>query len=1003
MTASVDFNDEFDLSNRTAIQWKFATRELKNLVADASTLEERLSGQYVPKTSCKSAHLAKARFKSWAKSLSNGNPYHLSDIFSYYKIDPVVAEPLFGEVELCSDHKIPDWTGLFNYLVNDGKLNKKNSHSFQQPENLCASERCFYSLIVNARYLRDFQADPIWLENLSDKALDDLDLALLEPLVDHCLRALDDAPLPTGQDSRQDDIRERAIVQELQTYGIRSFFLKRPVLARMISTMVDQWRRSTLEFLERLHRDLNTKISTLMNGCTSGSVISIGYGLSELNNEGRSIYRLTFENNQSVGYKPKDLRIDQAWNNLINWLNRKGAPRSADVPNVQVCDGYGWVEWITPKPCTTQSEAEAFYYRSGATLCLIRILQGNDFHYGNVIAHGPAPVPLDLETVLQAYPKQTTRFKGAEKAFKKATKIIDESVLSTGYLPGWYNISNGKAARLGGLDIAGISETPLEGFSTQAALSSIKNRLFHNVPHLNDRLLKVKDYEENLIAGYETMFQFLAKAGKKISGKKGPLKQFEDVTFRSIFRPTHFYSMLMTQALKSSNVKYGVDWCSHLDTKLRSVFTQEDFGASEEIRMYERACLSTFNIPFYSGSPNSTTLTCGDNRTIPGFFQSPCLTQVKRRLRNLKPDLLKRDLLMIRQCISVTDITESVKTLPIARKMKDTFFSNEDLLKVAMKLEKDVNNSVIRAGGGATWLGLSPVTADERKLQLGMILPSFLCGTLGIGIFQASLYRLTGQEKYRVRARQSAAIALQRSKDINKMFHSNQQPSLGLGFGIGGIVYGLVTLAKLLKDCDYLTCAQIYAEAITPLRIRTCADFGLMSGVAGAITGLHAFYRQFPSPEIASKILACSKHLMEYSSTTGVGGKAWTSQSWSIPQIGMMHGASGISLALARVAQTFNLPQFNKLALEGLEYETSIRQKYGHWPDLRDLKSLDDIDQTSELSGYANGVAGIGLTRLYLEKMIGSHASVKTDLDYAINKLSEKTVLPLDDLFTGNL
>lgn len=270
-------------------------------------------------------------------------------------------------------------------------------------------------------------------------------------------------------------------------------------------------------------------------------------------------------------------------------------------------------------------------------------------------------------------------------------------------------------------------------------------------------------------------------------------------------------------------------------------------------------------------------------------------------------------------------------------------------------------------------------------------------------MLQAALYKITGDEIYRSHATETTAIVLERASVIVKMQRMGHTMSLGLGFGLGGIIYALVALADMLKDSRYLSFAQVLAQSITPEKIATNKDYGLMSGVAGAMTGLQAFYHHYPSPEIAHKIRDCGRHLLESSIILTCGSKAWRSQSWAVPLTELMHGASGIALALSRAGQVFNLPQFNDAAIEGLEYESALLSKFGSWPDLRDVDDPADVSQPPLLLGYANGAAGIGMVRLELETVNKPFASYPEDIEHAVKRLSNQTLLDADDLFSGNL
>ena len=58
-------------------------------------------------------------------------------------------------------------------------------------------------------------------------------------------------------------------------------------------------------------------------------------------------------------YKPKDLGIDVAYNDLLAWLNLGGAPVALTPLHVLARDGYGWVEFAAPEACRDEDGGRA--------------------------------------------------------------------------------------------------------------------------------------------------------------------------------------------------------------------------------------------------------------------------------------------------------------------------------------------------------------------------------------------------------------------------------------------------------------------------------------------------------------------------------------------------------------------------------------------------------------------------------------------------------------------
>ena len=90
---------------------------------------------------------------------------------------------------------------------------------------------------------------------------------------------------------------------------------------------------------------------------------------------------------------------------------------------------HGWCEYVSALPCKDELEIKKFFQRSGMLLCLVHVLEGQDFHYENLIAQGENPVLIDLEALLhsQISSKQITQ----KAAFSIAQKELRESVFKT--------------------------------------------------------------------------------------------------------------------------------------------------------------------------------------------------------------------------------------------------------------------------------------------------------------------------------------------------------------------------------------------------------------------------------------------------------------------------------------------------------------------------------------------------------------------------------------------
>ena len=143
-------------------------------------------------------------------------------------------------------------------------------------------------------------------------------------------------------------------------------------------------------------------VATYSSPRAASRVARIEGDLADPHNGGRSVQIVRFEDGSRVVYKPKDLRLDVAWHSLIERLNRAEPPIALKAVRAIARDGYGWTEFIDHTGCADQDGCKRFFRRAGAWLALFHCFAANDMHQENMIAAGDHPVPIDLETILQA-------------------------------------------------------------------------------------------------------------------------------------------------------------------------------------------------------------------------------------------------------------------------------------------------------------------------------------------------------------------------------------------------------------------------------------------------------------------------------------------------------------------------------------------------------------------------------------------------------------------------
>ena len=109
-----------------------------------------------------------------------------------------------------------------------------------------------------------------------------------------------------------------------------------------------------------------------------------------------------FEDGARVVYKPKDLRLDVAWQRLDRSVEPERRPGRAEAgARASRATAMAGPNSSTHAGCADAEGCQRFFRRAGAWLALLHCFAATDMHQENLIAAGDHPVPIDLETMLQ--------------------------------------------------------------------------------------------------------------------------------------------------------------------------------------------------------------------------------------------------------------------------------------------------------------------------------------------------------------------------------------------------------------------------------------------------------------------------------------------------------------------------------------------------------------------------------------------------------------------------
>jgi type 2 lantibiotic biosynthesis protein LanM len=743
----------------------------------------------------------------------------------------------------------------------------------------------------------------------------------------------------------------------------REFLREYPVLARQVVLCLDDWLATSLEFLRRWCADWPAIRAAFSPDEDPGPLVALRGDAGDSHRGGRSVWIARCRSGLRVVYKPKALAVDRHFQDLLGWLNDRGACPSFRRLRVVDRGAYGWVEFVSPTACSSPEQVEHFYRRQGGYLALLYALAAMDFHYENVIAAGEHPVLIDLEALF--HPKdQATYMKPADHL---AGMALDESVLGTGLLPQPTRLDfDGQA-----LDLSGIAAEPGRELpwrfptftrqGTDAMRFARKTDVITSSDHratFGGAAVRPLDHAAALEAGFRQVYQLLETHRGELFGL---LDRFAGDEVRVLLRPTSQYREFLDEGTHPDVLRDALDRDRLFDRLWEGV---PEWAPLARFIPAEVEDLWRGDIPFFSTRPDSRDLFGSAGQRFADAFRESGLEQVRRRLGQFGPADLARQLWFLRASLTTLTTGSEAGAHPGYRPVEDGPAADPQRLLAASCAVADwlAEHAIHGPRGDVNWVGLTLVRDEQWSLlPLGTDLYD---GVPGVALFLAYLGAVTGGERYTTLARAALATLRRRLQPHKRL---KTVPCLGGFAGWGGVLYTLAHLGALWKEPGILAEARELVTVLPDLIPQDkYSDVGL--GAAGCIAGLLALHRCGPSAEVRAAALRCGDHLLARARPMPQGlGWDWPFPSRG-PLTGFAHGAAGIAWALLELADQTGAERFRSAARGAIDYERGLfSAEAGNWPDLRVLGTSPQPAEATPLrypTAWCYGAPGIGLARL---------------------------------------
>ena len=730
---------------------------------------------------------------------------------------------------------------------------------------------------------------------------------------------------------------------------LRQLYKDYPVLYECLMLATSQAVSSIGEAIERFAADKEGINRRFFPDCPAQRIQTLNGGESDSHKGGRKVYILELDNGEKLVYKPRSLRVDEAWEAFLQWVTQ-----NIGVPywwNKAWNRGeYGWCGWVEAKTCQTYEELEKYYLRNGILLCISYLLGTEDLHYENLIAHGEYPVVVDLEMAVGSRGNR-----GADKSGNEAERVFRESVLQTGLLPLYAWNEEGEGVNVGAINGNGGQLVPLS-MPVIVQTGTTDMHIEYRQPTMGEgknlatwkgTFIEPVEFLEKIETGFADAYRFLME-NKKEAAKR--LDEFRNAPMRYLIRDTQQYAMLLLTA-------YGPDYLVDQEARraiLKNIeYIQPGQGSEGQdwITRKEIEALQRDDIPYFWYDIWETSLHSGDGEAREGYFQAPAIRYVEGRWERLNEDDLRRQQKMIRAALSMGAKTQPKKNIERkgavkAADRREGAAENKGRepglpegqagTAIAEKIGDIILEEAIWSENrqAVGWISIVMAGYGERSCLIRPMNPYLYDGLAGVAVFFAALAYTTQKKKY-----EEAARIL--TKDLFAHTDRMQETGEGQKFltgaysGEASIAYAYlllhsiqendVLLGYLYKQCQVL--AKMFPYDL---------QYDVLGGNAGAILVLLSAYGRTGARQYLLWAKEAGECLLG-SGTEYDWGMGWVNPVAKTALTGFSHGASGMMLAFAKLGYYTGEKRFHEAAYQAYKFEQHYYEKERHdWKDLRD-------------------------------------------------------------------
>lgn len=717
---------------------------------------------------------------------------------------------------------------------------------------------------------------------------------------------------------------------------------KYPVLEDQLKKIVLYTEKYVQEILDAFVEDIKELKCIFGEEICSIEKIEIGEG--DTHNEGKSV-AIVWTNACKLVYKPHSLDGDVLFEQVVNWVNKKGLKEELSFVKYYTCIKHGWQEFLEYEGSLLKNEVSGYYWKCGAYLFLFYLFGASDIHYENVIVNKKSPNFIDLET-----------FVGISKNLNLS------SVLDNAYLPRVME----KDQVVYDYDLSGLcSDGDVESqiktialvdlFTDNMRIENVNGGIgeTYNTVWVDGEKVRIEEYAEDVINGFEDLWN-LVSDNKEEFGNIVASVMKQKGKYRYIVRATQVYYKFLV-ALSHPDFLSSHNAREQLLSKLKRG-GKDEVLSNDEIRQ-----LSGNDVPYFYIEYDKRHLFNNEGDVV---YEDVCeysaMDGIKYRLFNLGcKELELQKSLIAKSLFSV-----------YKKQNEEEQMERKDIIGYAKNYEEIVKKIESHVVSDADRSFLVMNSRGKDRYNLGMLNTDVADGG-GIIWLLACYGAKTGKKNY-IECAEQLFLEANVYKNFSKL---SEESCISAFWGVGSRLYLSYNMMKITTNKKI---ERIFEESLNKLCVviekykfsyEAPDEFSYFNGISGLLVMLCNMYEKTRKGKIQE---ICKK--LENKVTKYV-------ENGKCQKIGMMQGISGLVYALAVYDYVFDSKKHINICCEQL-----------HKEDLMGGNSFS----------LSDGLAGMAFVRAYTYSVYNLN-KIKKQFFYDVKgiSLNIKSISRRNDLLCG--